>query len=391
MEKVRVLRDWQIDALKKWEDHNFQGIVEVATAGGKTFYALECIKVWLKKSPESKVLIIVPTTALLDQWYVALTDDLGVEKQDISAWPEQKTLSARFQIMVVNTARTKAKLISQKSEKLLLIADECHRYASKENSAALVISKDASLGLTATAEREYDDGLRDVLVPNLGEIIYTYDIANARTDNVVSKFEISNIKVPFKPSESVEYNKFSRRIAQAMSNGDIEKVARLSILRSQVSRNAESRIPTACLIAEENKGKRIIIFHEEINKANLIFEILNKRRHSVGLYHSQMSVDTRRENLSQFRKGIIEILVCCRALDEGVDVPESEVAIIAAATSSSRQRIQRIGRVIRLHGTKETAKIYTIYITEKEQEKLRSEEERLSSIATFKWFEMSIS
>ena len=74
-----------------------------------------------------------------------------------------------------------------------------------------------------------------------------------------------------------------------------------------------------------------------------------------------------------------------------MDVPESEVAIIAAATSSSRQRIQRIGRVIRLHGTKETAKIYTIYITEKEQDKLRLEEERLSSIATFKWFEMSIS
>ena len=391
MAKVRVLREWQIDALKKWEDHSFQGIVEVATAGGKTFYALECIKMWLKRSPESKVLIIVPTTALLDQWYVALTDDLGVEKQDISAWPEQKVLSARFQIMVVNTARTKAKLIAQKSEKLLLIADECHRYASKENSTALVISKDASLGLTATAEREYDDGLRDVLIPNLGKIIYTYDIANARTDNVVSKFEISNIKVPFKPSESVEYNKFSRRIAQAMSNGDMDKVSRLSILRSQVSRNAESRIPTACLIAEENKGKRIIIFHEEINKANLIFEILNKRRHSVGLYHSQMSVDTRRENLSQFKKGIIEILVCCRALDEGVDVPESEVAIIAAATSSSRQRIQRIGRVIRLHGTKETAKIYTIYITEKEQDKLRLEEERLSSIATFRWFEMSVS
>jgi superfamily II DNA or RNA helicase len=391
MEKTRVLRDWQIDALKKWEEHNFHGIVEVATAGGKTFYALECIKIWLNRFPNSKVLIIVPTTALLDQWYLALTDDLHIQKEEISAWPEDKKLNARFQIMIVNTARTKAKLVAEKSDKLLVIADECHRYASKENSVALMIDKDAALGLTATAEREYDDGLKDVLIPNLGEIIYTYDIANARTDNVVSKFEISNIEVPFKPSESVEYNKFSRRIAQAMSKGDMDKVARLSILRSQVSRNAESRIPTACLIAEENKGKRIIIFHEEISKANLIFEILNKRRQSVGIYHSQMSVDTRRENLSQFKKGIIEILVCCRALDEGVDIPESEVAIIAAATSSSRQRIQRIGRVIRLHGTKEVAKIYTIYITEKEQEKLRLEEKRLSNIATFKWFEMSVS
>jgi superfamily II DNA or RNA helicase len=85
---------------------------------------------------------------------------------------------------------------------------------------------------------------------------------------------------------------------------------------------------------------------------------------------------------------MIEILVCCRALDEGVDVPESEVAIIAASTSSNRQRIQRMGRVIRIHTSKDIAKIYTIYITDREEEKLKLEEQELSSIAKFKWYVM---
>jgi superfamily II DNA or RNA helicase len=107
--------------------------------------------------------------------------------------------------------------------------------------------------------------------------------------------------------------------------------------------------------------------------AFLISEILFKRGHSVALYHSQLGGDSRRENLKQFKKGMIEILVCCRALDEGVDIPESEVAIIAASTSSNRQRIQRVGRVIRLHGSKDIAKIFTIYITQKELEKLVEE------------------
>ena len=85
---------------------------------------------------------------------------------------------------------------------------------------------------------------------------------------------------------------------------------------------------------------------------------------------------------------MLEVLVCCRALDEGVDVPESDVAIIAASTASSRQRIQRIGRVIRVHKDKNKAKIYTLYATEREEEFLKGEEQRLHSLLKFRWYEM---
>lgn len=383
----RTLRAWQQRAIKAWIDSNFNGIVEVATAGGKTVFAIECMKRWLENKSDAKVLIIVPTTALQDQWFSALTVDYGISEELLCLWPDEQDISKQFHIMVVNTGRTKAKIVGNASENLLLIADECHRYASKENSTALSISKQASLGLTATAERDFDDGLNEVLIPNLGNIIYEYTIADAREDSVVSPFEIRNVRVKFQPTELEEYTKLSKRLAQAFSRGDEEKVKKISMLRAQVSRNAASRIPTASAIVEQHRGKRIIVFHEEIEKAELIMEILRKRGHSVAIYHSQMSTDKRRENLKQFRKGIIEILVCCRALDEGVDVPESEIAVIAASTSSSRQRIQRMGRVIRLHDSKEKALIYTIYITDREQEKLQKEEIKLSDIAEFKWFE----
>ena len=386
----RTLRAWQEKAIKAWIDSNFSGIVEVATAGGKTVFAIECMNIWLKEKPNSKVLIIVPTTALQDQWYSALTVDYGVEDESICVWPEAQELEKQFHIMVVNTGRTKAKVISNVSKELLVIADECHRYASKENSIALGVPKTACLGLTATADRDFDDGLNEVLIPNLGKIIYKYSIADAREDAVVAPFEIRNVRVKFQPTELEEYTKLSKRLAQAFARGDDEKVKKISMLRAQVSRNAASRIPTASAIVERHRGKRIIVFHEEIEKASIIMEILQKRGHSVAIYHSQMSSDKRRENLKQFRKGIIEILVCCRALDEGVDVPESEIAVIAASTSSSRQRIQRMGRVIRLHDAKEKALIYTIYITDREQEKLKSEEIKLSEIANFKWFEAGI-
>lgn len=390
MRDSKELRDWQRNALKLWIENEFRGIVEVATAGGKTFFALQCISEWLKNNPKSKVLILVPTTALQDQWYISLTEDLSILENNICVWPEMQNSQVQFHIMVVNTARTKSKMIKKSGDKIFLIADECHRYASIENSGALEISSDATLGLTATAEREFDDGLSKVLIPNLGNIIYEYTLINARKDGVVSEFEINNVKVPFRSSEELEYKKLTKAIAQAFSQKDQDKVTRLSRLRAKVSTGATARIPTAIAIAEENSESRVLIFHEEIEVAQKIFDILKKRGHSVAIYHSQIGGDARRESLKQFRKGIIRIIVCCRALDEGVDVPESEVAIIAASTSSSRQRIQRIGRVIRLHDLKSKAKIYTIYVTDKEQNRLKEEQDKNSEICEFKWFEMKI-
>ena len=385
---AKELREWQKIALNLWVENKFRGIVEVATAGGKTFFATEGIKKWIKEIPNGKILVIVPTTALQDQWYITLLDELEIEPNQISTWPENTNLSSLVHIMVVNTARTKAKTVADSTENLLLIADECHRYASPENANALAIKTSATLGLTATAERDYDDGLDEVLIPNLGNMIYRYSIANARNDGVVAPFEVLNVKIQFTDIEESEYKKLTARLAQAYSQGDENKAVIIARMRASVSRNAAKRIPAAIAIAEENRGSRIIIFHEEIEKAETIKKILNERGHSVGIYHSQLGIDKRRDNLLQFRRGMLEVLVCCRALDEGVDVPESDVAIIAASTASSRQRIQRIGRVIRVHKDKNKAKIYTLYATEREEEFLKGEEQRLHSLLKFRWYEM---
>ena len=388
MSETKELREWQIAALDRWIESGYRGIAEVATAGGKTFFAIAGMKKWLEIYPDGKILILVPTTALQDQWYVSLIDELNLSASDINTWPDSTNLKSRFQIMVINTARTRAKGISESCDDLLLVADECHRYASDENKLALSIKTTGTLGLTATAERDYDNGLEEILVPTLGNIIYRYSLSDARMDGVVSDFEVLNVKVEFTEIESDEYKKLSARLAQAYSQGDENKATTIARMRASVSRNAAKRIPAAVAIAQENKGRRIIIFHEEIEKAEILKKLLHDRGHSVGIYHSQLGMDKRRDNLLQFRRGMLEVLVCCRALDEGVDVPESDVAIIAASTSSSRQRIQRIGRVIRVHKDKEKAKVYTIYITNREEEFLRGEEARLSSILKFKWFEM---
>jgi superfamily II DNA or RNA helicase len=85
---------------------------------------------------------------------------------------------------------------------------------------------------------------------------------------------------------------------------------------------------------------------------------------------------------------MVDILVCIRALDEGVDIPEAEVAIIASSTSSRRQRVQRIGRVVRKHKEKQMARIYSVYATQSERDLLLQESSELAGTASVKWMRM---
>ena len=68
--------------------------------------------------------------------------------------------------------------------------------------------------------------------------------------------------------------------------------------------------------------------------------------------------------MEAFRSGAARILVSCRCLDEGIDVPDANIAIVMSSSSVSRQRIQRLGRVIRRSAEKDAACLYYIYIRE---------------------------
>jgi superfamily II DNA or RNA helicase len=155
--------------------------------------------------------------------------------------------------------------------------------------------------------------------------------------------------------------------------------------RAGVSAQARMRIPVAVKIVEEHRGVRTIIFHERVSAAATLYKILKERNHSVTIYHSQIAPDWRRDNLRLFRQGMFDVLVSCRALDEGMNVPETAVAIIASSTASHRQRIQRLGRVLRPSRGKDKAVIYTLFATEQEKKRLNAEESRLEGVASVLW------
>ncbi len=384
-------RRWQAEALELWMSSE-RGIANVVTGAGKTRFAQMCIAEFLNKHPNGRIVLIVPTLALLDQWCVDLEDDLGVSEQEVALYSGRRRPADanRFNLMVLNTARSAAPKLTAESDPALLIVDECHRAGTPVNSKALKGGYRAALGLSATPVREYDHGLEELLVPALGEVFYSYDYDDARRDGVIAEFALVNVAIPLTKSEEERYDSLNARVARAArafeeGKENDSKLTRLLRERSSVSGGARLRVPASIKLADRYRGSRMVIFHEQIEAAEEIVELLQERGHSATIYHSRIGGPLRRDNLRLFRQGAFRILVSCRALDEGVNIPEAEVGLIASSTASSRQRIQRLGRVLRPAKGKKSATVVTLYATEIEEERLRVEASTLDSASSVSW------
>ena len=213
-------RGWQQDALSKWQS-NRRGIVSVVTGGGKTVFAQLCMNAVAEMNPDTQFILVVPSITLLDQWYVSLVEDLSVSPDEIACYSgqEKPKKPKRVNILVINTARDWVEKLSLLNPSFLIV-DECHRAGSPTNAKALKGEFIATLGLSATPIREYDDGYTTYLEPALGEIVYSYDYRQAYEDKVICPFDLVNVKVPLLERERVEYNRMTRKLVSLLKKSD---------------------------------------------------------------------------------------------------------------------------------------------------------------------------
>lgn len=382
----RPMRRWQEEALRAWFDAGKRGIVSVVTGGGKTFFALKCINEYQRRIPAASVLITVPTEALLDQWFEELVSFFDMPPRFLNLVSNSKPIrQGRMNIGVINTV---AKLgVNEKTPEVFLVVDECHKSASPFFRGIFNIPRLASLGLSATPERPYDDWFNEVLVPNLGPVIYSYSYKEAMRDSVIVHFDLQNILFEFTEEEQTEYDRLTRsiRIAIAKYGVESERSVQLLLKRARFVNSSPTRVRIALKLIARHQGRKILVFHEDITACDFLFEVLLENSVAAGIYHSNMPLARRVQTLHEYRTGKIKVLVSCRALDEGFNVPETEIGIIAASTATYRQRVQRLGRVLRPAAGKEHAIIYSIVASAPEIRRLAKEAEDLKEIVKVEW------
>ena len=372
------LREWQEAAFPLWWERK-RGIVKVVTGGGKTVFAIHCLKKYLEENSNNTIFIVVPSIALLDQWYEGL--QLSFQNNEIALNGGGERLDKLSKITISTIDSVKNIIENFDASKTLLIVDECHKIGTEKRGETLTNNWHATLGLSATPERDYDDNFYIIIRKILGDIIFDYDYIDAREDEVIVNFKLLYAYAAMTNSEEAEYKKFTksiqRRAATIGGNNMNDYPLKMLIFnRARMVKNSVNRIPFGIELLQKYKRDSWIVFTENKKQAKEFNTIINKKGYESAIYNTDLDSNEREENLNNFKNGNLNVLVSCTALDEGFDMPEADGAMILSASSSKRQRIQRMGRVLRITANKKNALIVTVYSSKTEYEKLREESNR---------------
>jgi superfamily II DNA or RNA helicase len=352
----REPRPYQSEALAAWGAAGGRGVVVLPTGAGKTLVAHMAIDLRRRST-----LVVTPTLDLVRQWHDGLVSSFGVPvgiigggEYDLrpltvttydSAYLHMENLGARFG---------------------LLVFDECHHLpsASYSLSARLALAP-FRLGLTATPERDAwaTRGLApDALDELIGPIVYRKDIV-ALSGDYLSNYETVRVVVDLSPAERAEYAAERALYRQFLDGNGISMASPHGwtefIIRS--SRNAEGRrafeayrrqraiaftapakLDYVERLLHQHRRDRAIIFTQDNATVHLV-----ARRFLLPAITHQTRVSERSEILDGLAKGRYTAIATSKVLNEGVDVPEANVAIVMSGSGSVREHVQRLGRILR--------------------------------------------
>lgn len=409
-----ALYDWQRECLPLWLARG-RGTVKVATGGGKTMFALAAAQALQnEREPDLRLVVVVPTIPLMFQW----RDEVRRGNLPSSAiglmggGQEMAPLSVvRILICVLNSARDRLPTLVRKanwSRRMLLVVDECHRAGAAQASRIFEAKPQFTLGLSATPEPDldgseaptdaaYEEG---VVGQALGPIIYDFTLRQSLTAGLLTPFEVWHVGLPLTPPEAAEHARLSREITdlrktlqirhsksrskqgflawcqtQASRGGpaaaEAERFIGLANRRKRLLYQASARTEVTLGVLSESlvdKDSRSIVFHESIEEIERLFLRALDRGIPAVLEHSQLPDGIRAENIEAFREGVARVIISAKSLVEGFNVPSADLGIIAASSSSVRQRIQSLGRMLRRKPGGRTARVLVLYVGDTEDE-----------------------
>jgi superfamily II DNA or RNA helicase len=345
------LRDYQEEALDAWRNAGHLGLIVLPTGAGKTVIAMKAIEILRKAT-----LIVVPTLVLLNQWKSRLEEDFGIKVGAVGGGSRQ--------VRAVTVATyDSASLRAERMGNLfyLIIFDEAHHLpAESYRQIGLKYIAPHRMGLTATLAK--DDDSRISLKELVGDVVYEMEVDDLAGIHLAD-YTVQTIPVPLSPDEQQEYDGgfsiyrgFLRsrgiKIRSArdyqrfvMRTGRDPEARRALLARNRamdLALNSSTKVEYLKQLLKKNPEEKTIIFTRH-NK--LVYRISSEML--LPAITHQTPKEEREEILRRFRQGMYRRIVTSEVLDEGVDVPDASMAVILSGTGSSRQFVQRLGRVLR--------------------------------------------
>lgn len=345
------LRPYQKEALDRWRHASMRGILVLPTAAGKTFVALKAISLL-----KTQTFIVVPTLDLIDQWRKRVAEHLDAEAGAIGGGENTVKM---ITVSTYDSAYLQAETLGNKF--MLIVFDEVHHLASPSymQIAEMYIAP-YLMGLTATYERSDE---RHSLLPRLvGDPVYTVGVEEL-TGKHLSPYTYEKMFVELTPEEQRVYDDemttfrlyLREKGIVLRSAEDFQKFimatgrdrhAREALLARnralKIALNSDAKLHLLARQLEANRNEKTLIFtlHND-----LVYTI--SRKFLIPAITYQTPREERREILENFREGEYKAIVTSQVLDEGIDVPDASAGYILSGTGSTREYIQRLGRILR--------------------------------------------
>jgi superfamily II DNA or RNA helicase len=354
----------QTEGVQTWWRAGGRGVVVLPTGTGKTFLAMLAIKQTGRPS-----LVVTPTIDLLHQWAGELRGAFGIEVGLLGGG--EYDLDKPVVVSTYDSAYIHLEKWGHRFG--LLVCDECHHLPGPSYQFIAIGSvAPFRLGVTATPERA--DGLHSLLADLLGPIVYRKEITELAGE-FLAEYRAQRVFVELTPDEEAAYRsnreayrEFAAKcgISLSAANGwqrfviecskSAEGRAAMKAYREQkrLERAPIAKFQMLAELLEKHRGERTLIFTAD---NATVYEI--SRRLLVPVITHQSKAKERRQILERFHRGEYTILVTSQVLNEGVDVPAASVGIVLSGTGTTRENVQRLGRLLRKYGDKQ-ATLYEV-------------------------------
>ncbi len=341
-------RTYQREAVAAWKNAGRRGLIVLPTGTGKSMVAEMAID-----EVRLPTLVVAPTLDLCAQWYDRLQRAFGPNVGVVGGGRHEVT------DLTVTTYDSAWMTVDRLGDRFgLLVFDEVHHLPGPSFGQAAEGSLAACrLGLTATPERPDGAHVRlDVLV---GPIVYRREIPELEGE-WLAPYRTETLQVHLGPAEREAYDDaraqfrnwvdasglrgapWDRLIREAARSAEGRAAMRAWRVSRRILEGTEAKLEVIDELLRVHAGRRTILFTNDNATA---FEV--SRRFLVPALTHHADVAERRRWLSAFSDGSQPVLATSRVLNEGVDVPAAEVAIVVSGSGTVREHVQRLGRILR--------------------------------------------
>ena len=344
------LYPYQSEALRHWTNRDCRGTVILPTGSGKTVVALHAMAF-----AREDTLVVSPTLDLMNQWYDRICDTFGIDAGILGGGHHE------IRPVTITTYDSAYRHMDRYGNRFgLLVFDEIHHLPAPTylQIPELAVAPHR-LGLTATYRRA--DVRHPLLARCVGPVVYEKRIRDLK-GQVLSEYETVRIPVRLDGDEQKMYDRhqdvyrqFVRENKVRYFAGGWERFIRQSAVKPAARRALLARTEMRRIffraaakwevlesILKQHVRDRVLVFTED----NALAYAISRHFLIPALTH-HTDTRERRALLDRFRNGTVRFLVTSKVLNEGVDVPEANVAVVLGGSASPVEHVQRLGRILR--------------------------------------------